>query len=171
MCSGPQFYAMRRPIINWQGNTRARNERGFTLIENMIALVIFAIGIMAIVYLLVDGMVMSKGGQSLTQAYIAADEMAGMLRTDAADALSYNGMNTSSAGANVSPKGPVEATNIKTWEQSLQYLPGLGGAVGGYGTVAVTSLTNTVTCPCTAVITVYWAGGNDTYAEQTVIGY
>ncbi|MHB8232971.1 MAG: type IV pilus modification PilV family protein [bacterium] len=145
--------------------------RGFTLIENMVALAIFSIGIMAIVYLLLEGMAMSKGGQSLTQAYIAAQEMAGMLRADAYanSALSYNGINTTQPNGGVGGS-PIEQTNIATWAQSLAYLPGSGGAVGGYGTVQVLAV-GAAGCPCEATITVHWTGGLNSYVVQTMVGY
>ncbi|HUW98585.1 MAG TPA: prepilin-type N-terminal cleavage/methylation domain-containing protein [Acidiferrobacter sp.] len=144
---------------------------GFTLIENMVALAIFAIGIMAVVFLLLEGMAMSKGGQSLTQAYIAAQEMVGMLRADAngGNALGYNGINTVLPAGGVGATG-VELANITTWEESLAYLPGLGGTTGGRGTVAVKAV-GVAGCPCEATVTVYWTGGLNSYVLQTMVGY
>ena len=103
---------------------------GFTLIENMVALAIFAVGMMAIVYIMLNGIGLSRTSQSLTQAYVAMQEIVSMMRADHLDEYLYNNVDTLN-GANVPPISTVAGQNVATWMQSLKYLPGSGGAAGG----------------------------------------
>lgn len=148
---------------------------GFTLIENMIALVIFVVGILAIGYLIVDGMGLSKSSQGQTGAYVAAQEMAGMLRAAGPGALAYNGVALSSTNP---PMGnaTIEETNLQTWWQALTQLPGTYGAATVAGTgqprlqarIQVTPVNGTL-CPCNATITESW--GQETYVVTTAVDY
>jgi type IV pilus assembly protein PilV len=148
-------------------------DQGFTLIENMVALAIFAIGITAIVYLLLNGIGLSRSSQSLTGAYIGMQEMAAMIRADGGEALQYNGVNTAVASSFPSTSYPIADSNVASWANTLAELPGAPGTgKGGYGTITVypTLWATPGQCPCWATITVYWANG-DSYAVQTIVGY
>lgn len=145
---------------------------GFTLIENMVALAIFAVGMMAIVYIMLNGIGLSRTSQSLTQAYVAMQEIVSMMRADHLDEYSYNKVDTLN-GANVPPISTVAGQNVATWMQSLKYLPGSGGAAGGYGQIAVAPGVGVAPgfCPCDAQITITWAGGRKSYVVETMVGY
>lgn len=143
---------------------------GFTLIENMIALAVFAIGMMGIVYMMLNGVGLSRTSQSLTQAYVAAQEIIGMMRADQFGIYQYNNVNTKNGAPSVST---VAGQNVSAWMQSLQYLPGSGATPGGYGQITVTPRVGVSagSCPCDARITITWAGGRKSYVVETVVGY
>ncbi|WP_298136411.1 prepilin-type N-terminal cleavage/methylation domain-containing protein [Acidiferrobacter sp.] len=143
---------------------------GFTLIENMVALVIFAIGMLAIVFVMLDGMSLSQSSQGLTQAYVAMQEIVGMMRADNLDIYQYNNVNTQTAAPSTAT---VVGQNITTWMESLRHLPGSGTSVGGYGQIAITPTSGTLPglCPCNATVTITWAGGRNSYVVNTVVGY
>ena len=143
--------------------------RGFTLIENMVALAIFAIGVLAIAYLLMDSMGLARNSRGLTGATIAAEDMAGMIRADDAHALAYNGISTPGA-AGSGGAGSMEALNVAHWEQILAQLPGSAAASPAGQVQVAPAIANTVTCPCQATISVSW-GHNDHYVLQTMVGY
>jgi len=144
-------------------------ERGFTLIENMVALAIFSVGMMAIVFMLLNGIALSRTGQSLTRVNLAMEEILGMIRSDGADAIQYNNVNTALTATVPTGAGPV-ATNIATWIQSLKNLPGAGLVTGGSGSITMTSVAGGVSCPCVAQVTIQW-GIHKSYTVTTDVDY
>lgn len=147
------------------------SERGFTLIENMVALAIFAIGIMAIVFLLLNGIAISRTSHALTGAYVAMQDMVGMIRADPRDAMLYNGVDTAPGSAYSAPSGGTgPGANINSWASVLAQLPGYGSRGGGYGTITVASVNGTKLCPCSATVTVYWGRANR-YQVITDVAY
>ncbi len=157
----------------------ARRIPGFTLIENLVAMVIFMVGIMAVTYLLADGVNLSKTGQGQTTAYIAAQEIIGMLRVSGPGALSYNGVTLTSQNPPPGGGTSVFQTNLQTWWQSLLQLPGTAGSPINASTgqprlqasiqVTPTGAGGNGQCPCSAVITESW--DQNSYAVSTEIGY
>ncbi len=157
----------------------ARKTLGFTLIENLVAMVIFMIGIMAVTYLLADGVNLSNTGQGQTTAYIAAQEIIGMLRVSGPNALSYNGVTLTSQNPPPGGGTSVFQTNLQTWWQSLLQLPGTAGSPINANTgqprlqadiqVTPTDVGGNGQCPCSAVITESWE--QNTYVVSTEIGY
>lgn len=158
---------------------RARTHRlgGFTLIENLVALAIFMVGIMAVTYLLADSVTLAKTGQGQTAAYLAAQEVIGMLRASGANALSYNGVTVSSVNPPSSDGATVFQSNLSTWWQALLHLPGAAGpptiAATGKprvaGALQVLATNGNGQCPCSATITESW--GQNTYVVSTEIVY
>ncbi len=146
--------------------------RGFTLIENMVALAIFAIGVMAIALLLLNSMGLAKNSRGLTGAFIAARDMAGMIRANTQNALTYNGIQTPAPALTASTgsggTGSVEAIDVANWEAILAQLPG-SGTTPPSGTVTVLAA-NGAMCPCDATITVSWGAGNQ-YILNTTVGF
>ena len=155
----------------------ARKTLGFTLIENLVAMVIFVIGIMAVTYLLADGVNLSKTGEGQTTAYIAAQEIIGMLRVSGPGALSYNGVTLTSQNPPPGGGTSILQTNLQTWWQSLRQLPGAAGPPINASTgkprlqanIQVIPAGGAGPCPCQAVITESWE--QNTYVVQTEIGY
>ncbi len=152
-----------------------RRVSGFTLIENMVALAVFAIGALAIGYLIVDGMSLAKMGQGETEAYIAAQEMIGMLRGDSVTAINYNNVNLSSVAPPTG--GTSEDLNLETWWAALMKLPGTAGSpvIAATGkprlqaSIQVMSIFGNNQCPCNALITESW--GQNTYVVATTVDY
>lgn len=170
------------PVLTRQAVSRrawahAHRSGGFTLIENLVAVAIFMIGIMAVTYLLADSVTLAKTGQGQTTAYVASQEIIGMLRASGASALSYNGLTINSVNPPASGGATVLQTNLSTWWQSLSQLPGAAGpptipATGQprvSGAIRVWSSNGNGQCPCNATITESW--GQNTYVVSTEIVY
>ncbi len=161
-----------REFLKHGGRVAARGSRaaGFTLIENMVALAVFAIGMMGIVYMMLNGVGLSRTSQSLTQAYVAAQEIIGMMRADQFGIYQYNNINTQNGAPSTST---VVGQNVSAWMQSLQYLPGSGATHGGYGQIAITpgAGVSVGACPCDARVTISWDGGRKSYVVETMVGY
>ena len=164
---------MRKPIKK-RSPRRVRGgcAPGFTLIENMVALAIFAIGMMGVVYTLLTGMGLSRTSQSLTQAYVAMQEIVSMMRADALEISQYTDVDTSRPSS-LPSSSSVAGKNVATWIQSLKKLPGSGTAAGGYGRISIKSAAGVPpgSCPCDAKITITWAGGRKSYVVETMVGY
>lgn len=180
-CGGPSL--LMRPILITAPCRCVRHGApgtlGFTLIENLVAMVIFLVGVMAVTYLLADGVHLSKTGQGQTTAYIAAQEIIGMLRVSGPNAVSYNGVTLTSQNPPVGGGASVFQTNLQTWWQSLLQLPGTAGSptIASTGQprlqasiqVKPAGAGGNGQCPCLATITESWE--QNTYAVSTEIGY
>lgn len=160
---------MRTPVIMRGRGVAEARARGFTLIENMVALAVFAIGMMGVVYLYLNGLGLSQKSQGLSQANIAMQEIIGMMRADGNEALLYNGVATRSAA--LPPSGTLAAANVATWMQDLRALPGVGAQQGGSGTIQVQPINPaSKLCPCQANVQIQWGAGN-VYQVQTDVDY
>lgn len=156
---------MRPSIVIRSGSCERLRQAGFTLIENMIALAVFAIGMMGVVFLFLNGIGISRTSQNLSQAYIAMQEIVGMMRADTHEVVQYNGVNTTAS----SGLPPVAAQNVATWAKTLSALPGAPGKRGGFGTIQVIPTQGNL-CPCQALVTIYWGASNQ-YQVETDVDY
>ncbi|MEB8490777.1 type IV pilus modification PilV family protein, partial [Acidithiobacillus ferriphilus] len=75
------------------------SEQGFTLIETMIALAIFAIGSMGILAILMTGFSTTAEGNNLTGGYEMAQNAIGMIRANGSNALQFDGAAVSKTGS------------------------------------------------------------------------
>ena len=137
-----------------------RSEAGFTLIEVMIAMAIFAFGLLALAALQVAALKLSSDSQYVTQANLLANEMVGMMwgSPTAAGVSAYDNIDTQSTTS--MPSTGIAASNAQVWKADIEsQLPGGRGQVDVSGT-AVT-------------ITLSWQGrtGLRTYPLATQIGY
>ncbi|MEW5790161.1 MAG: type IV pilus modification protein PilV [Pseudomonadota bacterium] len=114
-------------------------QSGFSLIEVMIAMAIFAFGLLALAALQVAALRATTDSQYITQANLLANEMVGMMwGTPTATALSaYHKLDTQ---ANLPSSPSIVAANASAWrEDILRQLP------QGRGQIAVNGTQVTVT--------------------------
>lgn len=140
--------------------TGETGENGLTLIEAMIALVIFAIGSMGILGIYLSSFAMAAQNQNLTAGYQIAQSAIGVLRSNAAMALTFNGATARAGHASNTRLDPVS-----------QYLSAYGMPPKSQVSLGVTSLNNNGQCPCSATVSVSWGHGAQTYVTQTIVGY
>ena len=145
------------------------NQRGFTLLEVLVALVVLSIGLLGIGKLV---MVSSRGNDSAymrSQATVLAYSILDAMRAnrDQATAGDYNvgtGAYTGAAGCLTSTcdAGALTVSDLANWKTALQTLP------SGDGTVTTATVTGADGQPrTTATITVQW---NDWVAQGSFSG-
>ncbi len=151
-------------------------EQGFTLIETMIALAIFAIGSMGILAILTNGFGTTAESNNLTGGYEMAQNAIGMIRANGGNALQFNGAVVSKTGSVTMPgsANTVVVQAINSWKNMLHpaALPPLLPAASGQ--IAIVPLQGSGMCPCAATISVGWLSSNgipETYTVQTIVGY
>ena len=150
-------------------------EQGFTLIETMIALAIFAIGSLGILAILMTGFSTSAEGTNLTGGYQIAQNAVGLIRANGSNALQFNGAAVSKTGNVTVPSSAntIVTQAIYTWKNML-YPQGLPPALpSASGSITVVSQQGNGMCPCAATVSVSWKlnGTPETYSVQTIVGY
>jgi type IV pilus assembly protein PilV len=170
------------------------HEQGFTLIEVMIAIAIFAFGILALAYLETSIQKLSTNSQYITTANNAANQMTGYLWTalgngsDTSTIMEYNNLKVTASGVSSTATG-TQLANISTWQQTLLGLSGTGATLPDTGlpqaTGQVTGITcsaidgsgstcsNSEPCACSATIqiTLQSRTGPETYSITVPIGF
>jgi len=150
-------------------------EQGFTLIETMIALAIFAIGSLGILAILMTGFSTSAEGNNLTGGYQIAQNAVGMIRANGSNALQFNGAAVSATGNLTAPgsANTIVKQAINTWK-NMMYPPGLPPTLpSASGSITVLSQQGNGMCPCATTVSVSWKlnGTPETYSVQTIVGY
>lgn len=118
-------------------------QRGFTLIEVMIAVLILAFGLLGFALLQTMNVRFTNSANQRSQATNLAYEMLDQMRVNRLAAVQYAGEYEGTSGG-CDPGNAVNAAAFKTtWECRLQYALGPGASAeviyaGGVATVAVT---------------------------------
>ncbi|MGR2929505.1 type IV pilus modification PilV family protein [Acidithiobacillus ferriphilus] len=151
-------------------------EQGFTLIETMIALAIFAIGSLGILAILMNGFNINAEGNNLTGGYQIAQNALGLIRANGSNALQFNGAAISNTGTVTVPgsANTVVAQAISSTWKNMLYPPGLPSALpSASGKIMVISQQGNGMCPCAAIVSISWLlnGIPETYSVQTIVGY
>jgi type IV pilus assembly protein PilV len=131
------------------------SEQGFSLIELMVALTIFAIGLLGLAYLQVALIRQNSGAQYMAQASLAANQMLGNIwaagRSNVGD---FNGMNTCT---NNLPGTGNAAAVAAAWSTLVaNTLPQGCGSVQFYTPNGTATAGTSVTLPAIATISVQW---------------
>lgn len=128
-------------------------QRGFTLLEVMIALVIFSIGLLGLADLQIKSVDYNNGAYQRSQASFLINDIMDRMRANKDEALNGNyDINTGTNPPNASCDGTGSncnaasqiAADLYEWKQELKVLPGGDGSVSHNTVGATTTFTVTV---------------------------
>jgi len=150
------------PHVNAQATRKKRGERGFTLLEVLIAAAILGFGLLAIGTGETITVGTGRTAREISLATASAEDILERMRRNPANLASYNGFDTGNAGTRPGAAG-MARDDYDAWkaqiERSAPY-----GLPGGRGTVAVAAGPITPTQQVT--VTVTW--GSRSVAIQTI---
>lgn len=116
--------------------TRIIANRGFTLLEVMIALLVFSLGLLGVASLMVLSVRTNHSAYLRTQASFLAESMADRIRTNIGWTTGYNGTyDSTTVGAgtctgNVCTPAGLIARDKEIWSQQLvDFLPGVSATI------------------------------------------
>lgn len=114
-----------------RNSVMVRRQRGFTLLEALIAILIFSFGILALIGLQAAAINDVRDAKYRADAAFLANQIIGLMWADDPDNnLSSYALNTAGAscvfnGGSAAPGGSQAATNVTSWENLVnQTLPG-----------------------------------------------
>jgi len=155
------------------GGLRQVSERGFSLIETLVALVVMSVGLLGVAALHVDSMQRGQSGLFATRAVLLAGDMADRIRANALAGENYAidwqqqppaGDECADSADGPAPGWPTGCDalqmaqyDVRTWKESLAPTSPLG-LPSGDGRILV----NTATIPTTYIIQVQWRGRQET---------
>ena len=134
---------------------RRFGERGFTLIEGMIALVILSIGLLAVSGMQAVALSRNVDANQLSQVTNLAAEMVERVRFNRTSATSYNGIDTANAATRPPATQPQARGDYDQWGTRLAQ----SGISGIRGQVTVAALTPTALSQSQVTVRVNWIGG------------
>lgn len=126
----------RRLIAVHHGSRRPRGEEGFTLIEGMIAMVMLAVGLLALAGLLDVALSRNVDANDLSQATHLASDMVERIRFNRANVSAYSGLDSANSTTRPPSTQPMAQGDYDQWSARLASSK-LGGA---RGQVTVTAL-------------------------------
>lgn len=151
------------------------NQRGFSIIEVMVTMVILAIGLIGLAGLQARGMAAQKEAYQRAQALTMLKDIAGRIQSDRVDALL--GSYVATAGTGVNGSAPQDcsgltqsALDICEWHNNL-----LGAARGGSALTGVRGCIDDITATVPNVqfayrVVVAWQGYSPTWAPSVNCG-
>jgi type IV pilus assembly protein PilV len=123
--------------VQKQASRGERNEKGFTLLEVLIAAVILGIGLLAIGTGETISIGVGRTSREISLATASAEDILERMRRNTANLASYNGFDTGNAGTRPGTAGMAQS-DYDAWkaqiEQSAAY-----GLPAGRGTVVIAS--------------------------------
>lgn len=140
---------MEHTVRSDSSNGHSRHERGFTLLETLIALAVLSIGLLGVAKLVIGAVHANDSGYMRAQATQMAYEILDQMRANRPGAIAGNYMaSTSTTGTSadctstVCTPAVLAGLDLYNWKQRLgQLLPGGNGTVttaaGVGGTVAI----------------------------------
>jgi len=137
-------------------------QEGASLIEAMLALLVFTIGALGILGLFLGSFSSTAENQNLTSGYEIAQSVIGYLRANSSAVPGLKDVTiTQSSAATSSTLSPV-----------LSVMSGYGMPPQASVTLTTSSLANNGQCPCSVGVQVQWNNGlQQNYQTQTVVGY
>jgi type IV pilus assembly protein PilV len=137
---------------------RTASQEGASLIEAMLALLVFTIGALGILGLFLGSFSSTAENQNLTSGYEIAQSVIGYLRANSSAVPNMNGVTITPSSTN--------------YPQVASVMSGYGMPPQASVTLTTSSLANNGQCPCSVGVQVQWNdGGQQNYQTQTVVGY
>lgn len=130
-------------------------ERGFTLIEGMIALVVLSIGLLAASGMQAIALSRNVDANQMSLVTNLAGEMVERVRFNRLNATAYNGIDTATAATRPPTTQPMAQGDFDQWSARLT----ASGLSGIRGQVTVTGLTPTGLNQSQVAVRVTWIGG------------
>jgi type IV pilus assembly protein PilV len=119
-------------------------QRGMTLIEILVAIVVLSIGLLGLAGLQLKGLQVGQGSTYRWQAAMLAEDIVDRMRSDRGSAGAGNYSGTFSGGA-TSTSGPSGTqTAMNDWLARLATLPGGNAVIGPVGGTSLTGYTVTI---------------------------
>lgn len=166
------------------------SEAGFNLIEVMVAIAIFAVGLLSLAALQMATLKFNANAQYVTQSTFLANQMVGYLwgtvnsTSDTTSLQQFDGASVTANGVSAPNGTAATLSTLSTWRDAVLGLSGGGalpdvGLPNGSATVAVQSCLPCSTAPtgsafpCNVAITLRWAGryGPSAYTISSAIGF
>ena len=130
-------------------------EAGFTLVETMVAMVIFLVGVLAVVYGSLSLPLLVQQSQSLNQSGWIADDLSSILVANPGDISQVNGMNTQRSTT-------FSSAAITAWATSIP-----GHLNAGFATAS--TLSGCTQAPCVVDLDVHWMNHNTPENQQFLL--
>ena len=129
-------------------------ERGFSLIESMIALTILSIGLLAIAGMQGFAISGNVDANDVTLATNLSADIMERIRFNSRNALAYNGIDTATAGTQPPTSQPMARGDYTQWQARLT----ASGLSNARGTVAVVSSGPANLQQTQVTVTLTWSG-------------
>jgi type IV pilus assembly protein PilV len=119
-------------------------QRGMTLVEILVAIVVLSVGLLGLAGLQLKGLQVNQGSTFRWQAAMLAQDMADRMRADRAGASNGNYTQVLVAGSTPSSTSASAQTELQDWWARVQMLPGANAKISAPGGPANNQVTITV---------------------------
>ena len=135
---------------NHAGSAASRRNRGFTLVEAMVALIVLSVGLLGIAALYVETLRANRTSLYRTQAVNMATDIGDRMRSNRDPALAPAGFYDCEGSCAVGEGGnPIAIADLTDWVTQIEtQLPG--------GAATITYTASTATTPAAYVVGVSW---------------
>jgi type IV pilus assembly protein PilV len=140
-----------------------REQRGVMLIEALIGILIFSIGILALIAMQAQAFRQAAEAKYRSDASYLANSIIGRMWTDRANLASYAHRQTDTAGQNCLPTGTNSTYNYVTAVWLPKVAAALPGATTATQQIKVNTLTNQVT------VSVCWMSPQDNLPHRHIV--
>ena len=148
-------------------HTSARQQRGITLIEALIALFIMSIGLLGVAGLQATSIAAGHSSGQRSLAVFHSTALGEMMRANRSAGLLYstatttptdaNGCSDTATAANLCTAAQMAAEDLFHWQTALnQAFAATGNSALNFGTVTVTANAGTTPASFTAIVNIAW---------------